>query len=126
MENDITAAQAFRAHFAFWTKKKEYGNKPLTMQHVLTSILVLGFGLILSVIVFILEVWPCLTKKIVWVKPIPENLASDKDLKIGTGPLTTRAMTPDPPSPCRLSMRGLVGKTKTYSKWIQPQMNKHS
>ena len=59
MENEIKTSPTWRDHFdetSFWTKKDEYGNKPLTLIHVLPSIMVLGFGLIPSIIIFTLEI----------------------------------------------------------------------
>ena len=54
MENDIK-----RKYFdgaSFWTRKNTYGNKPLTLIHVLPSFMMLGFGLIPSIIVLTLEI----------------------------------------------------------------------
>ena len=80
MENEITTAPAFRGYFeeSFWTRSNLKGNKPLTIQHTLPSFMALGFGLIPSIIIFILELLPCLNKKRIDVEPIPENNVPDE------------------------------------------------
>ena len=58
MENDIKTSPSWRGHFdetAFWTRRIKYGNKPLTIEHVLPSIMVLSLGLTPSIIIFLLE-----------------------------------------------------------------------
>ena len=57
MENEIKTSPNFRGYFeeSFWKKKTEYGNKPLTMNNILPSLMLLGFGLIPSTLIFILE-----------------------------------------------------------------------
>ena len=58
MENDITTAQAFRGFFkdAFWTRNETVRNdKPLEIQHVFPSFILLGVGLVPSIIAFFLE-----------------------------------------------------------------------
>ena len=76
----------WRGHFdetSFWTKKDEYGNKPLTLIHVLPSIMVFGFGLIPSIITFTLEVVLNMNARRDNVKSIPEA----QDSGIGTEPI---------------------------------------
>ena len=80
MEKEITTSRHFRDLFEFWTKGNEQENKPLTLQHVLTSFLVLGFGLTLSSTIFILELWPGLNKRLIWGKPITKKLSAGKGL----------------------------------------------
>ena len=65
VENDFTALPHLRRHFdeAFWKRSNVQGNKPLTLHHVLPSFMLTGFGLIPSIIIFILELMPCLNKK---------------------------------------------------------------
>ena len=91
MENEITTSQAFRGHFeeSFWTRRNVHGNKPLTIYHVLPSFMVLGFGLIPSIIIFILESLLCLDIKKILVEPILENHISDQESGTGTNPCAT-------------------------------------
>ena len=57
MEHDIRTATAFRNYFIFWTMDKTIRNTdPLTMDHVLPSILLLSVGLLFSIIAFFVEV----------------------------------------------------------------------
>ena len=65
MENEITSSPAFRGHFeaSFWTRRNVQGNKPLTIQHVLPSFMMFGFGLVSAIIVFIVEMLLGLKKK---------------------------------------------------------------
>ena len=59
MENEIKTSPTWRGYFdetSFWTRKDAYGNKPLTLIHVLPSFMVLGCGLIPSILIFILEI----------------------------------------------------------------------
>ena len=82
MENEIKTSPTWRDHFdetSFWTKKDEYGNKPLTLIHVLPSIMVLGFGLIPSITIFTLEI--LLQGKRTDVKSIPEAPYSGDEVK---------------------------------------------
>ena len=91
MENEITTSQAFRGHFeeSFWTRRNVHGNRPLTVYHVLPSFMVLGFGLIPSIIIFILESLLCLNKKKIIGEPIPENHISQQEYGTGTNPRAT-------------------------------------
>ena len=76
MENDIK-----REYFdgaSFWTRKNAYGNKPLTLIHVLPSFMVLGFGLIPSIIIFTLEILLHMNAGRANVKSIPEAQDSEK------------------------------------------------
>ena len=65
MQNEITSSPAFRGHFeaSFWTRKNVQGNKPLTIQHVLPSFMMYGFGILSSMIVLIVELLFGLKKK---------------------------------------------------------------
>ena len=73
MENEIKTSPIWRGHFdSFWTRKKAYGNKPLTLIHVLPSFMVLGFGLIPSIIIFTLEILLHKNTGRANVKSIPE------------------------------------------------------
>ena len=73
MENEIKTSPTWHGHFdSFWTRKKAYGNKPLTLIHVLPSFMMLGFGLIPSIIVFTLEILLLMNSGRVNVKSIPE------------------------------------------------------
>ena len=80
MEKDITTSPDFCFHFeeSFWTKRNAHGNKPLTIHHVLPSFILLGFGLISSIIIFILEFLPCFKKKRIHAEPIQETHVPDK------------------------------------------------
>ena len=91
MQKEITTSQAFRGHFeeSFWTRRNVQGKKPLTIHHVLPSFMVLGFGLIPSIIIFILESLLCLDIKKILVEPIPENHISDLESGTGTNPRAT-------------------------------------
>ena len=91
MQNEITTSQAFRGHFeeSFWTRRNVHGNKPLTIYHVLPSFMVLGFGLIPSIIIFILELWLCLNEKKILVEHTLENHISDQESGTGTNPRAT-------------------------------------
>ena len=90
MENEITTSQDFRGHFeeAFWTYRNVYGNKPLAIYHVIPSFMVLGLGLIPSIIIFILELLTRVTKKRVSAEPIPENHAFSPESGNGTDSLS--------------------------------------
>ena len=57
MEKDITTSPHFRGFFdgAFWTRGNDKENKPLTIIQVAPSLMILGFGLIASIIIFITE-----------------------------------------------------------------------
>ena len=75
MENEIKTSPTWRGYFdgtSFWTRKDAYGNKPLTLIHVLPSFMVLGFGLIPSVIIFILEILLHMNARRANVRSIPE------------------------------------------------------
>ena len=91
MENEITTSPDFRSYFggSFWARINLHGNKPITIHHVLPSFMVLGFGLIPSIIIFILELLLCLNKKKILVEPIPENHISDHEYVTGTNPRAT-------------------------------------
>ena len=80
MENEIRTAPAFRGYFeeSFWTRSNVKGNKPLTIQHTLPSFMALGLGLVPSIIIFILELLPCLKKERIDVEPIPEDIVPDE------------------------------------------------
>ena len=66
-----------------------YGNKPLTLFHVLPSFMVLGLGLIPSIIIFILELLTRVTTKRTSVEPIPENHAFNPESGNGIKPRAT-------------------------------------
>ena len=91
MQNEITTSQAFHGHFeeSFWTRRNVQENRPLTVHHVLPSFMVLSFGLIPSIITFILELWLCLNKKKVLAEPILDNCVPDKESGTGTNPRAT-------------------------------------
>ena len=57
MRRDIASLPDFRGILeeSFWTQKKMHGNKPLIIYHVVPALIALGFGLISSIISFILE-----------------------------------------------------------------------
>ena len=57
MEKDITTSPHFGGFFdgAFWTRGNDKENKPLTIIQVAPSLMILGFGLIASNIIFITE-----------------------------------------------------------------------
>ena len=95
MQNEITTLQAFRGHFeeSFWMRRNVQGNRPLTVHHVLPSFMVLGFGLIPSIIIFILELLLCLNKKKVLAEPILDNRVPDKESGTGTNPRATEDNT---------------------------------
>ena len=73
------ASADFRGYFeeSFWTDNHAMGIEVLTMKHVLPSLMALVFGLILSMIIFIVErLVLCLKKEKVGVKT--------REHKIGT------------------------------------------
>ena len=74
MENEIKTSPTWRGHFetSFWTRKEAYGNKPLTLIHVLPSFMLLGLGLIPSIITFTLELLIHMNAGRANVKSIPE------------------------------------------------------
>ena len=58
MENDITTAKAYRPHFkeSFWTRNETaQENVPLQIDHLFPSFILLGFGLVPSLVVFFME-----------------------------------------------------------------------
>ena len=75
MENEIKTSPTWRGYFdetSFWTRKDAYGNKPLTLIHVLPSFMVLGCGLIPSILISILEILLHMNARRANVKFIPE------------------------------------------------------
>ena len=84
MENEIKTSPTWRGYFdetSFWTRKDVYGNKPLTLIHVLPSFMVLGFGLIPSIIIFTLEILLHMNAGRANVKSIPEAQDSGNAIK---------------------------------------------
>ena len=81
MENEITSSPEHRGHFgeSFWTRTNVQGNKPLTLQHVLPSFMIYGFGIISSMVVFILELRPCLKMKTSLRKSFEQDIVMGKD-----------------------------------------------
>ena len=79
MRRDITSSPDFRGYLeeSFWTQKKIHGNKPINIYHVLPAFMALGFGLISSIISFILEFLLPLKRKRFNANgsPLPENHA---------------------------------------------------
>ena len=65
VEKDFTTLPDIRRHFeeSFWKRRNIQGNKPLTIHHVLPSFMITGFGLMPSIILFILELMTCFNKK---------------------------------------------------------------
>ena len=88
MENDFTTSFAYRGHFqdAFWKYPKNVpSNKPLTFQHVLPSFMVLGLGLIVSIIMFMPEMMLCHNKKKIGPEQTPRiNIQTVKLKRIAT------------------------------------------
>ena len=73
MENEIKTSPTWRSYWAsFWTRKDAYGNKPLTLIHVLPSFMLLGFGLLPSIIIFSLEILLHMNARRANVKSVPE------------------------------------------------------
>ena len=81
MENEITSSLEHRGHFeeSFWTRTNVQGNKPLTIQHALPSFMIYGFGIISSMVVFILELQPCLKMKTSLKKSFEQDIVIGKD-----------------------------------------------
>ena len=48
---------------AFWAKRETRGNKPLTLKHVAPSFMILLFGVILSLIIFSVEIFLSVDKR---------------------------------------------------------------
>ena len=89
MRRDITSSPDFRGYSeeSFWTQKKIYGNKPINIYHVLPAFMALGFGLISSMISFILEFLLGLKRKRLChlcanSESLPESHASGKDSEV--------------------------------------------
>ena len=58
IEKDITTSTAYRGYFDnLWTREQLLANKPLTMDHVLPSFIMLGLGLIPAILIFFLELF---------------------------------------------------------------------
>ena len=85
MENEIMASADFRGYFeeSFWTDNHAMGIEILTMKHVLPSLMALVFGLILSMIIFIVERLVLCLKK----KKKKKVGVKTREHKIGTSPL---------------------------------------
>ena len=81
MEIEITSSPENRGQFeeSFWTRTNVQGNKPLTLQHVLPSFMIYGFGIISSMVVFILELRPCLKMKTSLRKSFEQDIVMGKD-----------------------------------------------
>ena len=92
MDKDIRTSPTVRGHFdgkAFWTKKTGYENAILTLKHVFPSFLVLGFGIALSMMNFILEIVPCMNKRRKFAQQTSENTISCKCSETTTIPHET-------------------------------------
>ena len=65
MEYEITTSPNFRGEFEeiFWANKQTLGNKPLTLKHVAPSFMILVFGVILSLIMFSVEIFLFVVKR---------------------------------------------------------------
>ena len=58
IEKDITTSTAYRGYFdILWTREQLLANKPLTMDHVLPSFIMLGLGLTPAILIFFLELF---------------------------------------------------------------------
>ena len=56
MKKEITTSGQLHGNdTAFWRRRNVYGNKPLTIHHIVPPFIVLGLGLLPSIIIFILE-----------------------------------------------------------------------
>ena len=89
MRDDITTSAAFRGRYEFiWRKSRGVGNKPLTIKHILPCFMMLGLGIVISMIIFILEATRySLNKSKTGVKTIDSEtratlrgIANDKDI----------------------------------------------
>ena len=64
IEKEITTSKAYRGIFdVFWVREQLRTNKPLTIDHVIPTFILLGLGLIPSTVVFFLELIHLLCKK---------------------------------------------------------------
>ena len=65
MENEVITSPSLRSSFedVFWAYKKTLGNKPLTLKHVAPSFMILVFGVILSLIIFGVEIFLFVVKR---------------------------------------------------------------
>ena len=85
MEVEVTNLPAFRGDFeeSFWRNNHAIGNKCLTMKHVLPCLMLLVFGIIISILIFILEQLPCMNKKsfiTIASETTPRATITDKDI----------------------------------------------
>ena len=87
MDNDIRTSSAFRGHFddtAFWKKKKGYEKAILTLKHVFPSLIVLAFGIALSIIGFIWEIMHLCKNRGNFEKQISEKITSSQHTATNT------------------------------------------
>ena len=65
MENEVITSPLLRKSFeeVFWANKVTRGNKPLTLKHVAPSFMILLFGVILSLIIFSVEIFLSVDKR---------------------------------------------------------------
>ena len=65
MKNEILTSPPLGSSFeeVFWVNKITLGNKPLTLKHVAPSFMILLFGVILSLIIFSVEIFLFVVKR---------------------------------------------------------------